>query len=145
MSRDPEWCIGKMKSVVQRFLQDKQLAGGVSAGDVIVQQFERFLSVEGRGEGFLSFQPFEQRLDVFLHEALSTYPELRRFCQGLLLLSHGQATVEREFSVNKEVETVNLLEESLEAQRLICDQVKVCGGVLKVPLTKELLASAAFA
>ncbi|KAF3851983.1 hypothetical protein F7725_005338, partial [Dissostichus mawsoni] len=31
MSRDPEWCIGKMKSVVQRFLQDKQLAGGVSA------------------------------------------------------------------------------------------------------------------
>ncbi|KAI4803093.1 hypothetical protein KUCAC02_006650 [Chaenocephalus aceratus] len=47
MSRDPEWCIGKM-SVVQRFLEDKQLAGGVSAGDVIVQQFERFLSVEGR-------------------------------------------------------------------------------------------------
>ncbi|KAK1886444.1 Zinc finger MYM-type protein 1 [Dissostichus eleginoides] len=145
MSRDPEWCIGKMKSVVQRFLQDKQLAGGVSAGDVIVQQFERFLSVEGRGEGFLSFQPFEQRLDVFLHEVLSTYPELRRFCQSLLLLSHGQATVERGFSVNKEVETVNLLEESLEAQRLICDQVSVCGGVLKVPLTKELLASAAFA
>ncbi|KAI4804159.1 hypothetical protein KUCAC02_025796 [Chaenocephalus aceratus] len=36
MSRDPEWCIGKMKSVVQRFLEDKQLAGGVSAGDVIV-------------------------------------------------------------------------------------------------------------
>ncbi|KAI4830872.1 hypothetical protein KUCAC02_002475 [Chaenocephalus aceratus] len=29
MSRDPEWCIGKMKSVVQRFLEDKQLAGGV--------------------------------------------------------------------------------------------------------------------
>ncbi|KAJ4945774.1 hypothetical protein JOQ06_023452 [Pogonophryne albipinna] len=128
MSRDPEWCIGKMKSVVQRFLEDKQLAGGVSAADVIVQQFERFLSVEGRGEGFLSFQPFEQRLDVFLHEALSTYPELRRFCQSLLLLSHGQATVERGFSVNKEVETVNLLEESLEAQRLICDQKKRQGA-----------------
>ncbi|KAJ4930256.1 hypothetical protein JOQ06_019262 [Pogonophryne albipinna] len=32
MSRDPEWCIGKMKSVVQRFMEDKQLAGGVSAG-----------------------------------------------------------------------------------------------------------------
>ncbi|KAK5894066.1 hypothetical protein CesoFtcFv8_010793 [Champsocephalus esox] len=145
MSRDPEWCIGKMKSVIQRFLEDKQLAGGVSAGDVIVLQFQRFLSVEGRGEGFLSFQPFEQWLDVFLHEALSTYPELRRFCQSLLLLSYGQATVERGFSVNKEVETVNLLEESLEAQRLICDQVSICGGVLKVPLAKELLASAAFA
>ncbi|KAF4115284.1 hypothetical protein G5714_002773 [Onychostoma macrolepis] len=27
ISRDPEWCKGKMKSLVQRFLQDKQLAG----------------------------------------------------------------------------------------------------------------------
>lgn len=45
--------------------------------------------------------------------------------------------------MNKEVETCNLYEESLEALRLICDQVNACGGVLKVPLTKELLASAA--
>lgn len=32
MNRDPEWCIAKMKSIVQTFLQGKQLAGGVSAG-----------------------------------------------------------------------------------------------------------------
>ncbi|KAJ8352262.1 hypothetical protein SKAU_G00237380 [Synaphobranchus kaupii] len=91
-------------------------------------------------------KPLEQRLDVFLHSTLSkSYPELLRFCQSLLLLSHGQATVERGFSINEEVETCNLLEESVEAQRLICDQFSVCGGVLKVPLTKELLASAASA
>lgn len=53
--------------------------------------------------------------------------------------------MERGFSVNKEVETCNLREESLEALRLICDKVIVCGGVLKVPLTKELLTSAASA
>ena len=51
----------------------------------------------------------------------------------------------RGFSVNNEVKTGNLLEESLEAQRLICDKVSDCGGVLKVPLTKELRASAASA
>ncbi|KAI2645765.1 Polyribonucleotide nucleotidyltransferase [Labeo rohita] len=127
MIRGPEWYITKTKSVVQRFLQDKQLAGGVSASNVFVQQFKRFLSVEGRGDAFLSFQPFEQPLNVFLHKALSTYPEL---------LSHGQATVERGFSVNKEVKLCNLLEEYLEAQRLICDQVSVCGAFLKVALTK---------
>lgn len=33
----------------------------------------------------------------------------------------------------------------MEAQRLICDEVNVCGGVLKVPLTKELLAAVASA
>lgn len=53
--------------------------------------------------------------------------------------------MERGFSVNKEVETCNLRDESLEALRLICDKVVICGGVLKVPLTKELLASAASA
>jgi len=33
----------------------------------------------------------------------------------------------------------------LEALRLICDDVSNCGGVLKVPLTKDLLASVASA
>lgn len=47
--------------------------------------------------------------------------------------------------MNKEVETCNLLDESLEALRLICGKVIGCGGILKVPLTKELLASAASA
>ncbi|KAL7381065.1 hypothetical protein ABVT39_028034 [Epinephelus coioides] len=146
MNRDPEWCITQMKSIVQTFVQGKQLTGGIPAGDVIIQQFTSLLSVEGRDEEFVSFQPLKQRLDVFLHSKLSTsHPELLRFCQSVLLLSHGQATVERGFSVNKEVETCNLLDESLEALRLICDEVSGCGGILKVPLTKELLASAASA
>lgn len=79
---------------------------------------------------------------MFLHSVLSkSYPELTKFTQSLLLLSHGQATVERGFSINKEVETCNILEKSMEALRLICDKVSACGGALKVPLTKELMAS----
>ena len=83
-------------------------------------------------------------MDVFLHSKLCTsHPDLLKFCQSALLLSHGQATVERGFSVNKEVETCNLHDESLEALRLICDKVIGCGGIHKVPLTKELLAASA--
>ncbi|XP_041857298.1 uncharacterized protein LOC121650073 [Melanotaenia boesemani] len=135
-----------MKSVVQTFLQGKQLTGGIPAGDVIMQQFASLTSVEGRAERFLSFKPMKERLDVFLYTTLSTpYPDLLRFCKSLLLLSHGQATVERGFSVNKEVETCNLQANSLESLRLVCDQISSCGGVLKVPLTKELLASASSA
>ena len=37
----------------------------------------------------------------------------------LLLLSHGQASVERGFSVNKEVNEQNLSKESLVAKRCI--------------------------
>ncbi|CAM4709798.1 unnamed protein product [Leuciscus chuanchicus] len=65
------------------------------------------------------------------------------FIQGKQLAGGiSAATVERGFSVNKEVETCHLLDESLEALRLICDKVSGCGGILKVPLTEELLAYA---
>ena len=56
------------------------------------------------------------------------------------MLSHGQATVERGFSVNVEVE--NLKDQSVVVQRLICDYVKSVGGVLSVPINKEMLQSA---
>ncbi|KAK9976616.1 hypothetical protein ABG768_021821, partial [Culter alburnus] len=129
MHSDAEGSLTKIKTVVQTMLQDKN-----------------FLSLEARDERFSSFQPLKERLDVFLHSALSkSYPELYKFSQSLLLLSHGQATVERGFSINKEVETCNILEKSMEALRLICDKISVCGGVLKVPLTKELMASVACA
>jgi hypothetical protein len=117
-----------------------------ATGDVIVQQFGHFLSLEAKHESFSSFQPMRTRLDVFLHGLLhQSYPELWAFCRKLLLLSHGQATVERGFSVNKEVEADNMKEDTVVAQRVICDYISVCGGVLKVPLTKELLAAAASA
>nr|XP_033478456.1 uncharacterized protein LOC117254354 [Epinephelus lanceolatus] len=142
MFSDPDLCQERMKRLVQRFLQDNQLSGG----DMIVQQFGNFLSLEAKAESFSSFQPVRTRLDVFLHGLLhQSYPELWTFCKKLLLLSHGQATVERGFSVNKEVEADNMQEDTVVAQRMICDYVSVCGGVLKVPLTKELLAAAASA
>ena len=117
------------------------------AGDVITQQFCDFLSVEDRNDTFHSYRPSETRVDVFLHHAFQSkcYSELWEFCKKLLLLSHGQTTVERGFSINKEVETCNMHEETMVTQRLICDYVTVCGGVLKVPITKELLSSVASA
>lgn len=56
-------------------------------------------------------------------------------------MSHGQATVGSGFSVNKEVEVENLKELTLVAQRIVCDHVKIVGGVLKVELSKPLLLS----
>lgn len=86
-------------------------------------------------------------MDVFLHQAFQSkcYSELWEFCKKFLLLLHGQATVERGFSINKEVETCNMQEATMVTQRLICEYVTVCGGVLKVPITKELLSSVASA
>ncbi|MEQ2249279.1 hypothetical protein ILYODFUR_027703 [Ilyodon furcidens] len=84
MYSDPDLCQGKMKCLVKKFLQDKQLAGG----DLIIQPFSQFLSLEVRNEEFLSFKPLEKRLDMFHHHFISEpYPELWAFLQKLLLLS----------------------------------------------------------
>ncbi|XP_028296859.1 uncharacterized protein LOC114458643 [Gouania willdenowi] len=120
MYREPERCRNHMKGLVQRFLQDKQLTD-TSAGDVILQQFDSLLSLESRSEDFLSFPPMQKRLDVFLCSAMEPYPELWAFCKKLLILSHGQATVERGFSINKEVESDNLKEDTVVTRRLVCD------------------------
>ena len=70
---------------------------------------------------FACFNPNEEgcRVDVFLQEQLGSDMKYRKLwvvvMEKLLLLSHGQATVERGFSVNREVETVNMHEETIVA------------------------------
>ena len=60
----------------------------------------------------------------------------------LLFLSHGQASVERGFSVNKEIATSNLMEHNLIARRVIKDHVQSVGGLKQLLISKELLQSA---
>lgn len=57
-----------------------------------------------------------------------SYQELFQVAQLLLVLSHGQALVERGFSVNKELEIENLANQSLVVQRLVCDYLNAVGG-----------------
>ena len=73
------------------------------------------------------------------------YSSLWPVVEQLLLLSHGQATVERGFSVNKEVTADNLSKKSLIARRLICDELKKYESPSQFPLTKEVLTYASAA
>jgi len=68
-----------------------------------------------------------------------SFHQLWLVVQQVLLLSHGQATVERGFSVDKQMETDNLACDTFEARRLVCDHVAVV-GVIDVK-NKHLLSS----
>ena len=71
------------------------------------------------------------RLDHYYFQIcnLDNVPALKKVLKIVLTLSHGQAEVERGFSVNKEVTVENLLEENLVARRLLCQFVNCrhCG------------------
>ena len=100
-------------------------------------------------QSFSSFRSGEDRLDSFLSEILQMqveYQDLWLTMQLLLTLSHGQATAERGFSVNKEVLTPNLQEVSLQAIRLVhssvlAQNIKVADFVI----TEALLSSCSHA
>ena len=74
-----------------------------------------------------------------------SYAKLWKVVKMLLVLSHGQATVERGFSMNKLVETGNLYEESIVAKRTICDFVTYVGGIENVDVANKNLRLAATA
>ena len=98
---------------------------------------------------FSSFKSGEDRLDSSWSEILQMqveYQDLWLTMQLHLTLSHGQATVERGFSVNKEVLTPNLQEVSLQAIGLVhssvlAQNIKVADFVI----TEALLSSCSHA
>lgn len=71
----------------------------------------------------------ECRLDKFWMTEVKSAENIREVVQKVLLLSHGNATLERGFSINKEILVENLKEESLVAQRMIFDAVTNAGGM----------------
>ena len=88
------------------------------------------------------------RLDVLLHEHLAKSTAYKHLWSVVAkaLLSHGQASVERGFSINKEALGDNMSEQTLVALRVIKDYVLSVGGKpTDVLITPELITSAAAA
>jgi len=98
-------------------------------------------------EKFSNLNLSTDRLVELFNTHMNTEPYQRLFkvVPLLLVLSCGQASVERGFSVNKEHEVENLSNQSCVAQCLVCDHVKAVDGVLNVPITQALLTSCASA
>ncbi len=98
-------------------------------------------------DAFLSFRPGKDRLDELLYETITKRKDLSDLwlvTRMLLLLSHGQATVERGFSINKETMADNMSEHTLIAKRVVKDYLMPVGGkVSDVTVTPQLLAAAA--
>ena len=93
------------------------------------------------------FNKNQDSIDELYYECMcggsgEQYTELFEVVKIVLVLSHGQAAVEREFSVNKEIEVENMKQQTLVAHRFICDHVTNVEGILNVDLNKDLLLSA---
>ena len=113
--------------------------------DALVQDYERFIRTCRKDKAFVSFDidNGDHRLDELFYAALSDKPQYKNLWEKVvgkaLVLSHGQATVERGFSQNKEVTETNQVAESLIARRSITDHMNFVGGRSKVVITDPLI------
>lgn len=67
------------------------------------------------------------------------YKALYEVIKICLIFSHGNASVEGGFSVNKNLLVENLQEESLISQRIIRDEIKQVGGIHAIKITPKMI------
>jgi hypothetical protein len=83
----------------------------------------------------------QHRVDTLYSEYMAPkFPALWSIVQQLLLLSHGQASVERGFSVHKQTTVENISKKGLKARRLVIQAVRDAGGAEHIDISKEMLS-----
>lgn len=145
-TKNQESCTIKMSLILKHLIECNWLEEGEC--EEIQREYKMFIQEHASSQTFKTFDPSSSacRVDIFLMEKMATsYKKLWKVVSMLMLTSHGQASVERGFSVNREVERDNLSEESHTAERTICDHVASVGGVLNMELSNALLMSASSA
>lgn len=101
-----------------------------------------FINETKRRADFTDFNPARDQVDTLFYKSVAgeTFYETL-----LLMLSNGNATMERVFSVNRQIEVENMKESTYSAQHLVYDHLRPVGGIDNFVVTKALLQSASLA
>jgi hypothetical protein len=131
-----------MRLLVQTLFDKRRLPS--TTADAAKSQYSSLLSAaHGKwNDKFTNFSLAAHRVDTFFAELLNdeaSYYDLWVVVKLILIVSHGNASVESGFSVNSGFLVENLREESLVCQRQVHDDVLAAGGILSVPMEKSLL------
>lgn len=114
----------RIKLILQAFIDANILKPQI--GDRIKSDYLNMCADKNIADYLKMFKDIVSLHD-FLLKIQEIYPcsnDLIEFMKMIFILFHGQAPVERSFSVNKECLVTNLEEDSLVAQRLVFDHVK---------------------
>lgn len=108
----------------------------------------QFIELLNDTEFMIKLENFDfsvDRLDSFFVSFLSekaAFADIFCVIKSILILSHGNATVESEFSINENCLRENLQEETLISLRVISSQIRLSAGIFNIPITKEMLGYA---
>lgn len=136
----------KFKAVLTTMNQASRVAD--NEVDELLQQYSKYIddTIVPHSSEYSNFDVSTGRVDVLLFDTMTSNPSLCKLwtcVKAMLLLSHGQASVECVFSVNRQVEIANLTEDTFIAKRLICDRVTSLGGLKNIDISNKALLLAA--
>ena len=136
----------QFKLVIDHLVKQQHLEG--RSCDELIRQYDEFVDtvVKPNLPAFKEFDFHKQRLDEFLQQHVvksGSFLKLWEVMRMVLILSHGQASVEKGFSINRQVMVENLKERSFIAQRTIRDHLLHVGGLNALVVDKPLLSAAA--
>ncbi len=136
--------LSRFKGIVSVLAKEGRLAE--SECDMVILEFSNFSRDQAVELACKNFSSSDDRLDEFYSNLFSQNDHSQKYrnlwlkvIKPLILLSHGQAGVERGFSVNKNVSVNNMASRTIVAKRHIKDFVKHCGGLENVQITKDML------
>ena len=141
MVNDKEKCVNYFDRLVDKLYNLKWITAK-DAGKVKKEYIKFITAVQNEhNDAFLTFYENKVCLDLFFCDFMHGNTKFRKYWD-VSTLSHRQAAVEREFSVNKELLVENLQQLSLVSQGIVSyyltDFEK---SIIKVPLTNALLKS----
>lgn len=107
------------------------------------REFKEIVCLESVKIDMMSYCKKDTRLDNFWMTLLNNHESksLQIVIRLLLPLSHGNAYLERGFSVNGEIVIENLKEDSIVAQRIVFDGIAEAGGIYNCQINKDMLLS----
>ena len=145
MASDTNRKFSLLDKALTTLVSGKWITGGFDA-DQVKRQYEAVMKNETKVTLLQSFDESKDRLDTFLLQRClqtDTSSHLVTFIRIILCPSHGQASVERGFSVNKDLVVENQKELSLISLRVIQDHTRALydGDPKEFEITKKLILS----
>lgn len=133
----------RIQMALEVFQENNWISG--NEADQIDREFRKVCSKPDVMESMRKYSRKQERVDHFWMSVISTSDDstsLLKFLKKIFILSHGNAFVERGFSINKECIVENQSERSLVAQRQVYGGVHAAGGLDKLNLSIKMIQRA---
>ena len=126
MLEQPEICEEFFEKILEKLVCYKKILA--KDADAAKLEYSNFLTkiAKANKNDFVKLNKISDRVNLFFGKYINTSEYEQMWCvfKLLLCLSHGQASVERGFSVHSDLLVENMHEDSLIAQRIVQDHVK---------------------